>query len=616
MDAGELARRWGIQTRYENFNKEVQVVPAETVDLLLEVMDAREQGPPPAGAQVTTPGAGVDLTNVVELRTEDGGSEVVVDALPDDLPLGYHRLVRNDGSEQTLIVSPGACHFPESLRIWGWALQLYSLLSKTSWGIGDLGDLRRFARWAQQSGAGAIMLNPLHAALPLESQQPSPYFPSSRCFRNPLYLRIEDVPGADDVAGISDLATEGRALNEAATIDRDRVYDLKMQALEKLWAEAPKTEFETWAEDQGEVLRSYATYASIAEAHGGGPGSGWPADLARGEPNALRVWQEEHSDRITFHGWIQWLLERQLADASREVGLVNDLAIGVDPDGADAWLWQDAFVRGVTVGAPPDEFNLAGQNWGLPPMDPWKLRAGGYEPFIRTIRSAMRHSSGIRIDHVMGLFRLFWIPDGAEAAAGAYVRYPHDDLLNIVALESHRAQAYVVGEDLGTVEDVVRDEMERRKMLSYRLLWFEEDLPDSYPELALAAVTNHDLQTVAGLWSRSDIESQQEVGLEVNVEGTEAQREQLRRWLELDDDAPIEEVILGTYRLLGRASCAVVMATLEDVLGVTERPNVPGTSDERPNWSLPLPLPLEEIERHERVNRVMELLARERERVL
>ncbi|MDP9067494.1 MAG: 4-alpha-glucanotransferase [Actinomycetota bacterium] len=612
MDATQLAARWGIQTRYENYNKEVKTVPQRTVRALLDVMDANEVGPPPAGAQVTTLAGGADLTNVVALRTEDGGEEAVAGELPDDLPLGYHRLVRDDGSEQSLIVTPSACYLPPHLRVWGWAVQLYSVLSETSWGIGDLHDLRRFCGWASERGAGAIMLNPLHAPLPIPAQQPSPYFPSSRCFRNPLYLALQDLEGAAGSALVDELAAVGRSLNGETTIDRDRVYELKMRALEELWQSGSRDTFEAWAEEQGDALTNYATYASLAEAHGGGPGYGWDEPLARGEAEAVKAWQAEHADRIAFHAWIQWLLDRQLRDASAAVGIVNDLAIGVDPDGADAWLWRESFVRGVTVGAPPDEFNLAGQNWGLPPLDPWKLRAGGYEPFIQTIRSAMRHSAGIRIDHVMGLFRLFWIPDGADAAAGAYVRYPHEDLLSIVALESHRAQAYVVGEDLGTVEDLVRDEMEQRKILSYRLLWFEEDLPEEYPELSLAAVTNHDLQTVAGLWSRSDIEAQRKVGLEVNVEGTEAQREQLRKWLDLDDEAPVADVVAGAYGLLGRAASAVVLATLEDALEVEERPNMPGTTNERPNWSLPLPLPLEAIERDERVGRVADLLAQGR----
>jgi 4-alpha-glucanotransferase len=304
------------------------------------------------------------------------------------------------------------------------------------------------------------------------------------------------------------------------------------------------------------------------------------------------------------------LIELQLAEASEAIGIINDLAIGVDPEGADAWLWRDSFASGVTVGAPPDEFNLAGQDWGLPPFDPWKLRAQAYEPFIETIRSGMSHSAGIRIDHVMGLFRLYWIPEGSSPAEGTYVRYPYEDLLNILALESNRAGAFVVGEDLGTVEDVVRDEMEERNMLSYRLLWFEEEPPKRFPEKALAAVSNHDVPTIAGLWTGADIEALRALGLEVNEEGLEAQLARLRKWTGLAPTAPVEEVIEATYELLAEAPSAVVMATLEDTLGVVERPNLPGTTDERPNWSIPLPLTLEEVIADPRVERAAKTLGR------
>lgn len=606
MKQNRLAELWGVSTTYENHRKEIQTARAETVDAILEIMEAGPDGPPPGPALIVRRDRTPPLRGIATIATEDGGSiDLGRGDVPSDLPLGYHRAIDIEGQERPLIVSPGSCFLPEDLNAWGWALQLYSLRSADSWGMGDLGDLRRFASWSAGIGATEVMLNPLHASLPVSGQQPSPYFPSSRCFRNPIYLALGDIDGATGV--LNELAEQGLSMNSSSVLDRDSVYALKMRALGLVWESGAARDFDEYLTDGGELLWDYATFAALAETHDAGPAA-WPAELAEGDRDALHSWASQHEDRVRFHAWLQWLLERQLAKAGEEVGLVNDLAIGVDPQGADAWMWKDVFATGATVGAPPDEFNLQGQGWGLPPFDPWKLRSASYEPFIHTIRSAFRHSAGIRIDHVMGLFRLFWIPDGLGPEDGTYVRYPHDDLLNIVALESHRADAYVVGEDLGTVEDAVREEMHERNMMSYRLLWFEEDKPEDYPSLALAAVANHDVPTIAGLWNGRDVEAQKAVGLEVNEEGLEAQIERLRGWLDLDPDASIDEVIIAIYALLAAAPSAVILATLEDVLGVEERPNMPGTMDERPNWSIPLPLTLEELQSDPRVLKVAGLL--------
>ena len=236
--------------------------------------------------------------------------------------------------------------------------------------------------------------------------------------------------------------------------------------------------------------------------------------------------------------------------ASRELPLVHDLAVGVDPDGADAWVDRDAYAHGVSVGAPPDEFNTAGQDWGLLPFDPWRLRAAGYEPFIQTVRAGFRHAGGLRVDHVMGLFRLFWVPAGCGPEEGTYVRYPAADLLDILAVESHRAGAFVVGEDLGTVEDEVRAELARRRVLSYRLLYFEPGDPSTLPSNALAAVTTHDLPTIAGLWSGHDLVRQHEAGMQPNVDGAARLRARIRSLAGVDDGAPLDDVVAGTYRAL------------------------------------------------------------------
>ncbi|HJR45081.1 MAG TPA: 4-alpha-glucanotransferase [Actinomycetota bacterium] len=611
MTLRDRASTWGVRTSYQNFRKQERKPPAASIEAILDAMEA-SGAPPPPSTLVVTQGDTVPTGGFVEIATEDGGRERLRAGLPADLPPGYHRLIARDGAERELIVGPPACFLPDDLHIWGWAIQLYSLRSRSSWGIGDLADLERFGKWAADCGAGAVMVNPLHAPLPLPTQQASPYFPSSRCFRNPLYLDIDRIPGNGKPEGLDGLAARARALSGSSTIDRDAVYALKLEALELLWrAETPPPAFEAFWAARGEVER-YAIFASLAEHFGGGP-SRWPAGYEDPASPAVHGWARANHERVRFHAWVQWLLEQQLEDASKHTGIVHDLAIGVDPDGADAWVWHDSFAEGVSIGAPPDEFNLRGQDWGLPPFDPWKLRANGYRPFIETIRASLRHAAGLRIDHVMGLFRLYWIPRGAAPDEGTYVAYPYEDLLTIVALESVRAGAFIVGEDLGTVEDVVREEMYARNMLSYRLLWFEDDVPSRYPARALAAIANHDVPTIAGLWSGKDVESQSAAGLEVNEEGLEAQLERLRNWLGLDASAPVEEVIEGAYRLLATAPSAVIMATLEDALGVEERPNLPGTTDERPNWSIPLPLTIEEIPSHPTIARICELLTKARD---
>ena len=396
------------------------------------------------------------------------------------MPAGYHRLEPRDGPAFPLVVSPGVCPEARGHR-WGWAAQLYAARSRASWGIGDLADLRRINQWGDGLGAELTLLNPLHAAPPGRHQQPSPYFASSRCFANPLYLRIEEIPGASQLPALARLAAEGRALNEDRRIDRDRVWALKSEALEELFAQATRRdearELDAFLARRGPALVGFATFNALAERHGV-PWQDWPEELRRPDGAAVAAFaaSADGSRRIRYHAWLQLQLDRQLA-AAGDARLIADLAIGVDAGGADAWVWQDSFAPGMRVGAPPDEFNTLGQDWGLPPWDPWRLRKMGYEPFVQTVRAGLRHAGGLRFDHVMGLFRLFWIPAGSDPAQGTYVRYPYWDLLNILALEAQRADAFVVGEDLGTVEPHVRSELASRRVLSYKLLWFEAERP-------------------------------------------------------------------------------------------------------------------------------------------
>ena len=606
------ATAWGIEPGYEDAGGTWRDAPERTVRALLRSMGA-ESEEPSAGPSlwVTRADEGLHLAGRWELHTEQGEIRRVGGSV-DDVPLGYHWLYNeHDGRGVKLIVSPGACHLPSDLHTWGWAVQLYALRSRTSWGIGDLGDLGRFGSWSARAGAGLVLLNPLHAATPVPPLQVSPYYPSSRCFRSPLYLRVEDVPGAELVSeDVARAATAARALNDRREIDRDAVLRLKMSALQRVWSAAEAMHsgpaFDEYLRAGGTLLERYATHCALAESFGPSWRL-WPEPYRTPDSEDVAEFAIEKADRIRFHAWLQWLLDEQLEAAGRDIDLMQDLAVGVDPGGADAWIWQDVLARDVSVGAPPDEYNTQGQDWGVPPFDPWKLRAARYEPLIETLRAGFRHAGGLRVDHVMGLFRLFWVPAGASPTEGTYVRYPADDLLNILALESHRANAYVVGEDLGTVERAVRRELEGRNVLSYRLVWFEPDAPRSFPEQALGAVTTHDLPTVAGLWTGSDVHAQLARGMEPNVESMDATKDRLAKWTDLGEDAPVADVVSGTYRLLAEAPSAIVTATLEDALEVEERPNYPGTTS-RTNWSLALPSTLEEIEADDRVQRIADTL--------
>ncbi|MDE3203388.1 MAG: 4-alpha-glucanotransferase [Acidobacteriota bacterium] len=526
--------------------------------------------------------------------TEDGAEVAVAGPLPADLLPGYHRFEPRDRPPHPLVVSPGRAAPPASRR-WGFSSQVYATRSRRSWGMGDLADLRRLNEWARSSGAGFTLINPLHAATPGRPRQPSPYYPGSRCFLDPIYIAVEEVPGAGQLSGLDALGAAGRALNDQRVIDRDRVWDLKSEALERLFALTRSDQgFATFRSTRGDALERFATYCALAERHGA-DWSRWPADAA-GDP-----------ERRDFHAWLQWVTDEQVRAADQALGLVVDLAVGVDPSGPDTWIWPEAFARGMRVGAPPDEFNTRGQDWGLPPFDPWRLRAGGYGPWIEALRSALTHGSGVRVDHVMGLFRLFWIPPGAHPRDGTYVAYPHHDMLNILTLEAHRAGAYVIGEDLGTVQDEVRRDLAERRILSYRVWWFEDAPTEQWPEAAMGAVTTHDLPTVAGVLSGSDLQAQRDLGTDPNEESSARLLDHLRERAPGGDPA---EVIVEVHRDLARAPCSLLVATLDDALAVEERPNMPGTTDGWPNWSLALPVPLEDVERSELARRVAEVLGR------
>jgi 4-alpha-glucanotransferase len=601
--------RWGIQRFWTDAYDQPQVVAEDTLQALRRAIGEPPPGLEACGPVVTRPGRDLGL-GPVEVTCENGDTRRVDGALPDDFPLGYHRLRTAEGHDRLLVVSPGRCWLPEGWRAWGWTAQLYAIRSRDSWGIGDLADLRAVREWAQELGAGFLLVNPLHAVAPTLPQEDSPYLPATRRYRNPLYLRVEEVPGAERV-DLSDLAGSGRALDDERLIDRDRVWRLKREALERIFAAGGSDDvrFRGWRSAQGRSLEVFATWCSLAEEHG--PNwLEWPDSLRDPHADAVAAFAEQHAHRVAFHCWLQWLLDEQLHAASGDLTVIQDLPIGVAGGGADAWAWQDTMATGVKVGAPPDAFNPLGQDWGSPPLTPWRLRRAEYRPFIESIRATMAGAGGLRIDHVMGLFRLWWVPEGAHPADGAYVRYPSDDLLDIVALESHRARSVVVGEDLGTVEPGVRETLADRDMLSYRLLWFEQADPADWPVKALAAITTHDLPTVAGLWAGSDVEEQRHYS-DAPAEELEAHSRALRDRLQggtgASPDATTDEVVRAAHRLLARAPCALLAATLDDAVAEERRPNIPGVV-ERDNWSLSLPVTVEDLPGHPTAGAVADIL--------
>jgi len=598
---------WGVAPGHHHIRGDWVLAPPRGVEAALRAMGAwdADAGPPAPPTWVVRRDDGLRAPFEAILETEDGGSVPVSGWLPPEaLPLGYHRLVptASPASPIRLIVSPGVCPLPA--RTWGWAAQLYAARSRSSWGIGDLADLRELVRWSGSLGAGMLLVNPIHAVAPTAEQQSSPYFPSSRRWRNPVYLRVEEVPGAEAEPDLAGLAAAGRALNADRRIDRSAVWGLKRLALERIWARRTGGDgFERWVAAQGDGLRGFATWAALADEHGG-DWRRWPEALKQSRTPAVIAFASQHDDRVLFHAWLQWLLAEQWdAAVASPVAVVSDLAVGVDPAGADAWQWQSVLAAGVSVGAPPDEFNPSGQDWGLPPFDPWRLREAGYEPFVEILRAALAGGGGVRIDHVAGLFRLFWVPASGTPAEGVYVEYPWQDMLNVVALEASRAGAFVVGEDLGTIEPWVRDALASAGVLSYRLAWFEDDPPSLWPRLALAAVTTHDLPTISGVWTGADRAARVDAGLSVDASAEAEVRDRVVR-LCGEEDIGVGEVIARVYGALATSQPLLVAATLDDVLEVDERPNMPGTTDEWPNWSIALPAALQDVETDERVLRV------------
>lgn len=554
--------------------------------------------------------------------------------LPSDLPLGYHRIhlrSNDDQASTALIVTPDWLGLPDRLgprRAWGLAAQLYSVRSQQSWGIGDLTDLADLALWSGSlHGADYLLINPLHAATlpgpkgasaPIE---PSPYLPTSRRFFNPLYLRVEAIPeivALPKRARVRQLRGDAqRHADRHDAIDRDFSWAAKRAAL-KLIHRVPRTagrelSYQAFRAREGRALDDFATWCALAEEHGG-DWYRWPKSLRHPDAPGVTKFVNKNKESVDFHRWLQWQLDEQLAAAQSQalragmaLGIMHDLAVGVHPTGADSWALQDALALGVTAGAPPDEFNQLGQDWSQPPWRPDRLEEQEYRPFRALIQAVLRHAGGVRIDHIIGLFRLWWIPDGAPPTEGTYVRYDHEAMIGIVALEAKRAGAVVVGEDLGTVEPWVRDYLLLRGLLGTSILWFEQDrdgdrggpLPaERWREYCLSSVTTHDLPPTAGYLAGDHVRLRESLGLltrpaEAELESSRLEREawlaELRRvgLLPEGEDDP-EQTILALYRYLGRTPSRLLGVALTDAVGDRRTQNQPGTTDEYPNWRVPL----------------------------
>ncbi len=589
---------WGVDDGWETTEGRWQPASPTTIAAIRAAM-----GDPASGRTVwvVRPGGNDRLSEPCHLQLEDGTDVGEIDRLSPDVPLGIHSLAPVAGGQATtLIVSPGRGHPPDR-RSWGVTAQVPTARSAGSWGIGDLADIRSLAAWVADLGGDLLALSPLHAPTPVHPIAASPYYPSSRRWRSPLLIRVDDVPGGD-TPEVRALGAQARGLLDEPVVDRDRCWALQRLALERIWSVRTTAETDrvaAWRTDQGEALEGWARFCALAERHG--PSwRGWPVNLRHPRGAAVDHAVGDVADRVAFHAWLQLLVDRQLEDA-RQVGprLVQDLAVGVDPGGADAWLWQDLLADRFSIGAPPDAFVPEGQSWGLPPWVPWRLRDVGYRPLADLLRASLVAGGGLRIDHVMGLSRLFWVPEGGSPADGAYVRFTGRELLDVVALESARAGAVIVGEDLGTVEPAFRDQLRATGILSTRVVWFEEEPPETWPEEALAMVTTHDLPTLAGMCSGADSPPPMLANLERLV-GPVSER-------------AVAEVSAEVHQRLGASPASFALATLEDVLAVVDRPNVPGTTDdERPNWSVALPVPVDELPQHPSAQTTMQELGQGR----
>jgi 4-alpha-glucanotransferase len=625
--------------------------PPATVDIFGEIVP--EHGEPYQWDSRLQPAGGL------ESQAVPGGFRLALALpLPVDLELGYYDLtlrVKSGGREETgrtrLIAAPPRVYAPDWLmqgrRAWGFNLPLYAVKSQANWGVGDFADLRALIRWARTLGAAFVGVNPLHALGGRVTTDPSPYSPSSRIFLNALYLSLETAPEMADcrearefLASPEFQAARAR-LVESPLVLYGEVQRLKRRVLELLYRtflevhgplESPRTgrgqEFAQFVAAGGKCLARFGQFSALVDHFQKGDWRRWPEPYQDPESPAVSEFTRERLQEVRFFQYGQWLAATQLSQACQEARiqglpftLYQDLALGASPGGFDTWAHRDLFARGPAIGAPPDAFNPRGQNWGLPPLIPERLRASGYKVFIDTLRANTPPGGMLRLDHVMGLFRLLWIPPGAEAARGAYVTYPARELLAILALESVRRRSLIIGEDLGTVPPRIRRELGKSGVFSYRVFYFERNgnrrflPPEAYPPRAMATVTTHDLPTLRGFWQGRDLALKQTLHLYPEARMAEADaaiRDQDRRLLVealqgrglLPDGRSIEaepgdacpqELPGAVLEYLAQSESGLMEVRLEEIFGITEQQNLPGTKKEHPNWRVRFPLTLEQM---------------------
>jgi len=544
--------------------------------------------------------------------------------------------------------------FPDH-RSWGFTVQLYSVRSRDSWGHGDLRDLADLATWSgRELGADFVLVNPLHAAEPVPPISPSPYLPMTRRHISPLYLRIEDIPeyarlGAADRAQVDDLGAALRAASTmAGLIDRDAVWAAKRAALEVIHrvplGPDRRADFDVFRAHDRATIDDWAVWCAIAEIHGPDWRT-WPAGLTDPCSAEVAAFGRSYADRVDFHAWLQWLAAEQAAAAQlaarragMTIGVISDLAVGAHPGGADAWARQDVIVSGVSVGAPPDEFNQLGQDWTLPPWHPGWLTALEGRPLAELAAATTRHAGGMRIDHVMGLARLWWIPAGMSPAQGTYVRYDHELLGSVLAAEVARAHALAIGEDLGTVEPWLREFLAARRLLGTSMLWFERRAdgtprrPGGWRRGCLATVGTHDMPPAGAFLTGEQVTIRAGLGLLTRTEKDEraAARTETARWLAMlaregllprlagsrgIPQVTPEQFTAALYGYLTRTPSVLIGVSLAEAAGERRPQNMPGTVDEYPNWRIPLAgsdgdlLMLEDLPAHPGVRTVAEAVS-------
>jgi 4-alpha-glucanotransferase len=573
--------------------------------------------------------------------------------VPLDLPLGYHELeakIAGGAAERSqLIVAPPRCYEPpvlaEGRRLWGVAVQLYTLRSRVNWGIGDFHDLRTVLRWTAGCGAGFIGLNPLHALAPSEPERASPYSASNRQFLNVLYIAVPQVPEFSDCEEAQlrlaspDVADRLARLRARELVDYRGVADLKFEILELLYRQFRGKHLASGSE-RGRAFRAYiAARGSLLQLHARfdaldryfratrGSASGWmnwPEEFRDVNGRAATRFAAEHPAEVEFYAYLQWLAHEQLMSAQNlardlgmPIGLYGDYAVGANPSGSETWLDRGSYCLGAEIGAPPDPLALRGQGWGIPPQDPSTMLQERLQGFVRLIRSNMRYYGALRLDHVMSLFRLWWVPAGLTPTEGAYVHYPLQQLLTVLTLESVRARCLVVGEDLGVVPDEMRYAMPQFRLLHYKVLLFEKQgdrfrAPGEYVRNALATVTTHDMPTLRSYWEGRDIELRRRLNLYPSVEienDIARERDHDRRLLlqalheqglaPLQPAGPHEpftaDLAQALHLYLARSSAALATLQIEDLLGMVDPVNVPGTHLEYPNWQRKLWSDVEEM---------------------